>query len=99
MNDKQIEKQRKRELKQQWQEEQQRLFEESLPMERAFFTQLFDALDEQLEICGCDHTSSKTVEILNRIDIKNIEGVVVWLREHGGYCDCEVLWNVEEYFE
>lgn len=30
--------------------------------------------------------------------IENVDEVLAWLREKGGYCDCEVL-NVEEQFE
>lgn len=99
MNEKQLEKQRKKELKQQWQKEQQLIFESSLPMSRACFTQFFDALDHSLEKDGCNHTNEKTIGILKSMDVKNIEEVLLWLREYGGYCDCEVLWNVEEHFE
>lgn len=28
----------------------------------------------------------------------DVQRVVPWLREHGGYCDCEVLANVEDGF-
>ena len=99
MNEKKLEKERKKELKQQWQQEQQLLFESSLPMSRICFTQLFDDLDDYLEKCGCNHTNERTKEILKSMDVKNIEEVLLWLREYGGYCDCEVLWNVEEHFE
>jgi len=93
------EKQRKKELKRQWQLEQQRKFEESLPMSREQFTHLFDQLDGCLEEQGCNHTNTLTMNILDDMKVTNKEEVIEWLREHGGYCDCEVLWNVEEYFE
>ncbi|WP_121967179.1 DUF2695 domain-containing protein [Myroides sp. N17-2] len=99
MNEKKLEKERKKELKQEWQQEQKLIFENSLPMSRVYFTQLFDDLDNYLEKCGCNHTNEKTMEILKSMDVKNIEEVLLWLREYGGYCDCEVLWNVEEHFE
>jgi hypothetical protein len=28
----------------------------------------------------------------------DVTRIVPWLREHGGYCDCEVLANVEDEF-
>jgi len=93
------EKQRKKELKKQWQLEQQMKFEESLPMSREQFIHLFDELDRCLEEQGCNHTNTLTVCILDDMKVTNKEEVIEWLREHGGYCDCEVLWNVEEYFE
>ena len=31
--------------------------------------------------------------------IENIDKVEEWLHNNGGYCDCEVLMNVEEKFE
>ncbi|MCC9041530.1 hypothetical protein LNQ81_02210 [Myroides sp. M-43] len=72
MTEKQLEKQRKQELKQQWQKEQQLLFDNSLPMGRVYFTQLFDALDHSLEKDGCNHTNEKTMEILKSMDVENI---------------------------
>lgn len=93
------EKQRKKELKNQWRLEQQRKFEESLPMRREQFTQLFDSLNGYLEEKGCNHTNVKTVNILEKMEVKNIKEVIEWLSVYGGYCDCEVLWNVEEYLD
>ncbi|MDR2224112.1 MAG: DUF2695 domain-containing protein [Flavobacteriaceae bacterium] len=93
------EKQRKKELKKQWQQEQQRLFEESLPMCRGQFMQLFDDLDVYLEEKGCDHTNKQTLKLLDSMEVEPVDEVIAWMREHGGYCDCEILWNVEEHFE
>lgn len=93
------EKQRKKELKNQWRLEQEKAFEESLPMSREQFLHLFDQLDEYLEGEGCNHTNTLTVNILDDMKVTNKKEVIEWLREHGGYCDCEVLWNVEECFE
>jgi len=40
-----------------------------------------------------------TTEFLKEKGIENIDKVGVWLNNNGGYCDCEVLMNVEEKFE
>jgi hypothetical protein len=58
---------------------------------------LFDWLDRE-DAPACDHTLRETVEFLRQRGL-DVERVVSWLQEHGGFCDCEVLYNVEEQFE
>lgn len=56
---------------------------------------LLDYLDDNLEVgCKHDYILTKLFCQENNIDFNRI---VDWLREHGGYCDCEVLANVEEH--
>ncbi|KAA5535620.1 DUF2695 domain-containing protein [Paenimyroides baculatum] len=74
-------------------------FENSLHISREKFTQLFDYLDENLSEFGCDDSLKLTCEFLQKNKIENIEEIKNWLGEKGGYCDCEVLNNVEEMFE
>jgi len=73
-------------------------FEKSLPMTRNLFRQLFDFLDKKLADDGCSNTLSLTTKFLKQNNIA-CETVLDWLRKNGGYCDCEVLANVEEKFE
>lgn len=73
-------------------------FEKSLPMGKAFFQDLFDFLDEQLSEYECDESTGLTEAYLDHNRIDNKEEVLKWLAEKGGYCDCEILANVEEYF-
>lgn len=40
-----------------------------------------------------------TKQFLESQHIQNMEEVENWLKETGGFCDCEVLNNVEERFE
>lgn len=47
---------------------------------------------------GCDHTLSKTLDFLAARKLEPTS-VISWLQEHGGYCDCEVLANVESDYE
>ena len=84
-------------MKQELRRKEKQAFEESLPMSRELFIQLFDYLDAKSEEMGCNHTLRITLEFL---ESKNVspDTVVEWLNEKGGYCDCEVLANVEEYF-
>jgi len=39
----------------------------------------------------------ETIQFLEKKKL-SVELVVTWLRKHGGYCDCEVIYNVEEKF-
>jgi hypothetical protein len=74
-------------------------FESSLPMDRKNFKNLFDFLDKELGRKGCDDTNLLTQTFLRENNIGNTGRVLEWLAEQGGYCDCEILANVEEQFE
>jgi len=41
----------------------------------------------------CNHTLKETNTFL-RIEQLEIEKTIEWLRRYGGYCNCEVLFNV-----
>ena len=73
-------------------------FENSLPISKEKFTQLFDFLDEKLGEYDCDNSLKLTTEFLKDNKIENIDEIKDWLQENGGYCDCEVLGNLEEIF-
>ena len=74
-------------------------FESSLPMSRDSFKNLFDCLETELTDKNCNDTNSLTKAFLLQSKIENEDEVLEWLAEHGGYCDCEILANVEEQFE
>ena len=74
-------------------------FETSLPMGREDFRKLFDHLDIQLGDNACDDTPRFTKTFLENIGAANVEQILKWLADKGGYCDCEILANVEEQFE
>lgn len=95
MNEKERKNQIKQELKQKARDE----FEKKLPMPRINFQDLFNYLDEKLSEVECDDTFKITEEFLNNNDIKDLIKIQNWLKENGGYCDCEVLYNIEEKFE
>ena len=93
------EKERRKQILNELREKQQKEFEQSLPMDRKIFENLFDYLDNKLEENSCDDTNKVTLEFLVKNKIENIETVLNWLAENGGYCDCEILANAEEKFE
>jgi len=74
-------------------------FEASLPISRNQFKSLFDYLDLTFEQEKCNDDHTLTIKFLNVIGIHNVEDVIVWLTDHNGFCDCEVLANIEEQFE
>lgn len=74
-------------------------FESSLPMSRENFKKLFDHLDIHLTKKDCDDTNSLTKTWLLQSSIEKVDEVLEWLADHGGYCDCEILANVEDQFE
>lgn len=68
--------------------------EARLPLPRSELAALFDFLDSRLASEDCNHTLRLTREFLWERSVAE-EPVVAWLGEHGGFCDCEVLANVE----
>ncbi|MFN8358180.1 MAG: DUF2695 domain-containing protein [Spirosomataceae bacterium] len=92
------EKKRRKLILNELREKQQHEFEQGLPISKDVFDNLFDVLDIHLEEHGCDHTSKLTLQFLRDNEIEDIEKVLDWLEENGGFCDCEILANVEELF-
>ncbi|SFN32852.1 Protein of unknown function [Paenimyroides ummariense] len=86
-------------LKKQLRENARKEFEENLPISRHYFKTIFDYLNDYLEQNECDHTLNTTLEILRNQNITNVQETISWLNKNGGYCDCEVLYNVEELFD
>ena len=89
----------KKKMRQHYKDLQRQAFESSLPMARELFLDLFDYLNEQSESTECNHDFSLTEQFLRDKQVNNVEEVLEFLRENGGYCDCEVIFNVEEKFE
>ena len=93
------EKERRRQIRKELQEKAQIEFEKSLPISHEIFQNLFDFLDGKIEENDCDDSLKMTKQFLETNHITNIEEVENWLKENGVFCDCEVLYNVEEKFE
>lgn len=93
-----MDKDAKKKLLRQWREEQRRTVRESFPVPSEVLQELFGFLDEELPEQGCDHTRRITEAWLEEHG-HDVPTVCAWLDSHGGYCDCEVLANVEEVVE
>ena len=99
MNAKSIEKNKRKEILKAIKEKELAEFRQNLPMSEDKFIQLFELLDAQLHVHGCDHDLKLTEQILSNLGVKDVLSVLAWLEEQGGYCDCEAMMNVEEKFE
>lgn len=64
------------------------------PLANDQLEELFDHLDDRLRLEPCDQTLRLTTAFLERRGL-NARAVTPWLNRRGGYCDCEVLMNVE----
>ncbi len=98
MTDK-IDKERRKQILNDLRKNAREEFQNSLPMSAENFAGLFDYLDQQLgeKPCNDDHTMTKCY--LGQIGIQDTEKILEWLMTKDGYCDCEVLANVEEQFD
>ena len=68
----------------------------TMPLSIDDLNSLLDHLDVALE--SCDHSSIMTKSFLRSRKIDE-EKAIPWLEERGGYCDCEVLANLEDLAE
>ncbi len=58
---------------------------------------LFDHLDHTFQQDSCDHSVRLTECFLSERGL-DVERVTAWLQQYGGFCDCEVLANVTEFW-
>lgn len=70
----------------------------ALPLPIEELEAIFDILDVELGARDCDHSRRLTEAWLESRG-HDVPAVLAWLDTQGGYCDCEVLTNVEENFE
>jgi len=92
------EKERRKQLHREIAKKEYDSFIESLPMDKSLMLELFDYLDSELGNEECNHDYTLTKRFLQLNDVKN-EKIFEWFQENGGYCDCEILFNIEERFQ
>jgi len=88
-------KQRRKEMLRQVRERQRAEARAALPLPDDQLRALFDMLDGELPTRGCDQTRGLTQGFLEQRGLP-LEAVLSWLDDNGGFCDCEILANVEE---
>ena len=89
------EKAHRREILQRLRNEERQKTRDSFPASAVLLKGLFKFLDGMLQAQDCDDTLRLTRDFILRNDLKEKE-IIEWLEEHGGYCDCEALANVEQ---
>jgi hypothetical protein len=91
------EKARNKELKQQVRDAERERLRTSLPCTPEKMRQLFEFLAAKIEDSGCPDTLENTLQFLRSQSLPE-QGIIKWLDDSGGFCDCEVLYNAEEKF-
>ncbi len=82
----------KKKLKSQYKKNEQETLRASIPMEIDQLKALLSYLNRD-DAPECDHTLRETVEFLRSRNL-DPDTIVPWLLDHGGGCDCEVIYNV-----
>lgn len=90
-----MDKSKRKELQKKYAEEQKKDLIANIPFSPSLFESLFNYLDEVLEEHGCDDTLKYTERFLEDNELP-MEKSLNWLRDNGGFCDCEVLANIED---
>jgi len=85
-----------KEKKDSWKEQERQKLIASVPISITNLRALFDYLDRE-NPPPCDHTLRETTEFLQKRGL-DVARVISWLREQGGFCDCEVIFNVDAEF-
>lgn len=93
------EKKNRKEILKQLKEKDSETFLKSLPINKKMFQDLFNYLNNNLGDDDCNNDMVMTLRFLTEKQIENRANVIQWLHDHGAYCDCEVLSNVEQQFE
>ena len=94
-----MEKSKRKEILKAIKEKELAEFRRKLPMSEDKFVRLFELLDAELHAHGCDRSLKLTEQILSNLEVKDVLSVLARLEEQGGYCDCEVMMNIEEKIE
>jgi hypothetical protein len=90
-----VDERRKKDMKTEWRHQQRAAALAALPLPLDELEAMFDMLDVELTRQGCDHSRRLTRRWLETRG-HDIDVVFAWLDTQGGFCDCEVLDNVEE---
>ena len=85
----------KKRLKAQVRDHQRKAALAALPLPADELEAMFDMLDIELPLQGCDHSRRITKAWLSGRG-HEVETVFAWLDTQGGFCDCTILGNVEQ---
>ena len=80
-------------LKDEYLRAQQAASAERMPLDRAQLAALLNHVDAAVVANGCDHTRAATDDWAAR-EGTDLQRLREGLEEYGGFCDCEVVMNV-----
>lgn len=89
-----VETQRRKALRNEMRSAEKQKAEAELPAPKGHLLSLFEWVDKRMQD-GCDHTLKHTVAFIRANDLDE-EATIHWIKEHGGFCDCEVVMNVQD---
>jgi hypothetical protein len=85
---------RKRELKRAFQDREQEVARQAMLLDEDQLEELLGYLDERLPDAGCDHSLQLTRRWAGQNGV-DADALASSLEQFGGFCDCEVLANVD----
>jgi hypothetical protein len=65
-----------------------------MPLDRPQLEALLAHLEGQVDGAGCDHSTSATQAWAREQDVE-VPRLLRGLAEYGGYCDCEIVMNID----
>jgi hypothetical protein len=86
---------RRKEILRKVRDQQRQKTHDAFPASVLVLKGLFDFLNQKLSDNDCDDTLRFAREYIQR-NTTDADGVIRWLEENGGHCDCEALDNVEQ---
>ncbi len=89
------EKERRNSIKKVLKNQEKTEFLNSLPIPISVLQELFHYLDLKLSKNNCDNSLKFTLEFIEDNYLPENK-LIEWFENNGGYCDCEVLANIEE---
>jgi hypothetical protein len=89
-----VDAERKRQLKREAKQQEKAEARAAMVLDEAALENLLDHLDERLMITGCDHSLQLTRAWAAQQGV-DADALASSLEQFGGFCDCEVLANVE----
>lgn len=87
-----------KDLKKMWKQQERAAQVAALPLSASELRALFDSLDRELDQRACDHTRRIAHGWLAERGV-DPDPVFARLQSRGGFCDCEILANVEPEIE
>jgi hypothetical protein len=87
-----------RERKKQWKDQERTAARAAFPLSDDLMRSLFETVAESVAEQGCDHTLRYTEQWLSGHP-QSRAAVIAWLKENGGFCDCEVGANAVAHWE